>query len=48
MPPSLPPDEKLDGVSKLGSNMYFYTGPGAASNESPINSDDEEDSKVGH
>jgi len=23
-------DEKLDGVAKLGSNMYFYTGPGGS------------------
>ena len=26
-----------------GSNMYFYTGPGGATNESPINSDDDEE-----
>merc|ERR1719445_1888826 len=36
-------DEKMDGVAKLGSNMYFYTGPGGATNESPINSDDDEE-----
>jgi len=39
-------DEKLDGVAKLGSNMYFYTGPGGATNESPLNSDDEEEGGV--
>jgi len=38
-------DEKMDGVAKLGSNMYFYTGPGATSNDSPINSDEEDESK---
>ena len=26
-----------------GSNMYFYTGPGGATNDSPINSDDDEE-----
>jgi len=36
-------DEKMDGVAKLGSNMYFYTGPGGATNDSPINSDDDEE-----
>jgi len=36
-------DEKLDGVAKLGSNMYFYTGPGATTSDSPINSDDDEE-----
>jgi len=39
-------DEKLDGVSKLGSNMYFYTGPGGnkGGRESPssMHSDEEE------
>merc|ERR1719481_2234544 len=39
-------DEKLDGVAKLGSNMYFYTGPGGnkGGRESPnsLHSDDEE------
>merc|ERR1719384_2739258 len=39
-------DEKMDGVAKLGSNMYFYTGPGGATNESPLNSDDEEEGGV--
>ena len=29
--------------SSQGSNMYFYTGPGGATNESPINSDDDEE-----
>jgi len=40
-------DEKMDGVAKLGSNMYFYTGPGGATNDSPLNSDEEDDGKGG-
>jgi len=39
-------DEKMDGVSKLGSNMYFYTGPGGGQGggETPpsLHSDDED------
>lgn len=34
-------DEKLDGVAKLGSNMYFYTGPGG-NDSPPLDSDDED------
>merc|ERR1711915_373897 len=35
-------DEKMDGVAKLGSNMYFYTGPGGADSPSSLHSDDED------
>merc|ERR1719445_2405896 len=28
-------DETLDGVAKLGSNMYFYTGPGGSDSPPP-------------
>jgi len=36
-------DEKLDGVAKLGSNMYFYTGPGGSADSPPsLHSDDED------
>ena len=30
-------------INLQGSNMYFYTGPGGATNDSPINSDDDEE-----
>merc|ERR1712156_1241919 len=35
-------DEKMDGVAKLGSNMYFYTGPGGADSPPSLHSDDED------
>ena len=35
-------DEKMDGVAKLGSNMYFYTGPGGAESPPSLHSDDED------
>ena len=34
-------DEKLDGVAKMGSNMYFYTGPGGAESSPSLLSDEE-------
>jgi len=34
-------DEKVDNVTKLGNNMYFYTGPGGQDSPPPLNSDDE-------
>jgi len=42
-------DEKMDGVAKLGSNMYFYTGPGGGQGgreDSPSLSDEEEKNQV--
>jgi len=35
-------DETLDGVAKLGSNMYFYTGPGGSDSPPPLDSDEED------
>jgi len=35
-------DEKVDNVTKLGNNMYFYTGPGGQDSPPPLTSDDEE------
>ena len=35
-------DEKMDGVARLGSNMYFYTGPGGAESPPSLHSDDED------
>merc|ERR1712099_23529 len=35
-------DETLDGVAKLGSNMYFYTGPGGSESPPPLDSDEED------
>merc|ERR1711983_755922 len=32
----------MDGVAKLGSNMYFYTGPGGAESPPSLHSDDED------
>ena len=34
-------DEKVDNVTKLGNNMYFYTGPGGQDSPPPLTSDDE-------
>merc|ERR1712029_1014802 len=33
---------KFEGVSKLGSNMYFYTGPGGSDSPPPLDSDEED------
>jgi len=35
-------DEKMDGVAKLGTNEYFYTGPGGAESPPSLHSDDED------
>merc|ERR1712112_45364 len=35
-------DDKFEGVSKLGSNMYFYTGPGGNESPPPLDSDEED------
>merc|ERR1712227_744454 len=35
-------DDKFEGVSKLGSNMYFYTGPGGSDSPPPLDSDEED------
>eukprot|EP00092_Neocalanus_flemingeri_P036308 GFUD01039530.1.p1 GENE.GFUD01039530.1~~GFUD01039530.1.p1 ORF type:complete len:1126 (-),score=436.20 GFUD01039530.1:24-3401(-) len=35
-------DEKMDGVAKMGSNMYFYTGPGGGDSPPSLHSDDED------
>jgi len=36
-------DEKVDNVTKLGNNTYYYTGPGGQDSPPPLNSDDEGD-----
>ena len=35
-------DETQEGVAKLGSNMYFYTGPGMSDSPPPLDSDEED------
>jgi len=35
-------DEVQEGVAKLGSNMYFYTGPGGSESPPPLDSDEED------
>lgn len=35
-------DEKVEHVTKLGNNMYFYTGPGGQDSPPPLQSDEED------